>query len=66
LQSIQNDNARCTAFYAAKTGKTAKAVEKWLNTESIMDTDTAIQNGLITEVRPLVVPDGAYFHQVII
>ena len=31
-----------------------------------MDTDAALKNGLIHEVKPLTIPEGAFYHQVIV
>ena len=66
LKAVQYDDTRSAGIIAAKTGKLLEDVRGWQNTELVMDTDAAIAHGLIHEVRALVIPPDAFFHQVIV
>jgi ATP-dependent protease ClpP protease subunit len=66
LKAVQYDDQRSAAIVASKTGKPIEDVRSWQNTELVMDTAAAMAHGLIHDVRPLVVPKDAFFHQVIV
>jgi ATP-dependent protease ClpP protease subunit len=66
LKAIEENDARCAAFDLLKTGKPAKQIAEWYNTELIMTTDAALANGIIHEVRQLEIPPKSFFHQVVV
>jgi ATP-dependent protease ClpP protease subunit len=66
LKAIQFEDNRSAAILAAKTGRPVEEVREWQNAELVMNTDAAIKNGIVHGVRPLVIPEKAFFHQVIV
>ncbi len=66
LKSLRYEDNRTAEILAGKTGRSIKQVRKWQNSELVMDTGTAIQNGLISAVQPFAIPEGGFFHQVIV
>jgi ATP-dependent protease ClpP protease subunit len=66
LKAIEYEEERAAAIYAQKTGLPIEDVSKWQQGTLVMDTDAAIKNRLIKAVKPLSIPKGAFFHQVIV
>lgn len=66
LKAIAYEDKRSAEIYAEKTGRPVESVREWQNTELVMDTNAALKNGLIHGVKPLAIPDGSFFHQVIV
>jgi len=66
LKAIAYEDRRSAEIYAEKTGRPIESVSEWQNTELVMDTHGAIKNGLIHAVKPLTIPEGAFFHQVLV
>jgi ATP-dependent protease ClpP protease subunit len=66
LKAMKYDDSRTAQIYAAKTGRPIKDVRKWMDTELVMDTIVAVQNGLIQHIRPYQVPPDAFHHQVVV
>jgi len=64
LQTIEDELARSTLVYAAKTGRSQEQVRRWQENDTTMHTATAARNRLIQAVKPLVLPKGAVFQQV--
>jgi ATP-dependent protease ClpP protease subunit len=66
LASLQHDDTRSATIMAAKTGQPVQDVRAWQNTELVMDASVALTNGIISAIRPLVVPPNAFFHQLVV
>jgi len=66
LKAVQYDDNRSAGIVAAKTGRAIEDVRGWQNTELVMGTEAALAHGLIHEVRDLVIPPNAFFHQIIV
>lgn len=66
LKSLQYDDNRTASIISQKTGRQIDEVRRWQNTELVMNTERAISEGLVHEVRPLQIPADAFFHQIII
>jgi len=66
LKAVQYDDTRSAGIIATKTGKPIEDVRGWQNTELVMDAAAALTHGLIHAVRPLVIPNNALFHQIVI
>ena len=66
LKAMAYEDDRSASIYATKTGQPVEKIREWLNTELVMTTDVAVKNGLIHAVKPLVIPKGALYHQVVV
>jgi ATP-dependent protease ClpP protease subunit len=66
LKAIEYEENRAAAIYAEKTGLAIEKVSKWQQGTLVMDGDTAVKNGLAHAVKPLSIPPGAFFHQIIV
>lgn len=65
-KTIQYEDTRSADVIAAKTGKTIKDVKGWARRELMMTTNEAFSNGIIHAIQPPNIPQGAFFHQLII
>ena len=63
LRDIQYDDTRSAAVVAQKSGQPIKTVRRWQDAEVTMTTKTAVENGIVHRVAPLVIPEGAFYHQ---
>ena len=66
LKSIQLDDARSAEIIANKTAQTVESVRQWQNADLLMSTDDAIANGILHQVRPLIIPGDALFRQIVL
>lgn len=66
LKAAQYDDKRSAQIIATKTGKALQEVQTWQSTELVMDTTAAKAHGLIHGVRQFVIPQNAFFHQIVI
>ena len=66
LKSVRYDDNRTADIIASKTGRPIEEVRGWQNTELVMDTELAMRQGIVHEIRELRIPSDALFLQVII
>lgn len=66
LKAIQLDDARSAQIVADKTAQAVERVREWQTAELLMSTEDAIGNGLLHEVRPLIIPGNALFMQIVL
>jgi len=66
LRDIQYDDTRSAAMIAQKVGQPIKTVRRWQDAEITMTTKTAVENGIVHRVTPLTIPQGAFYHQVVV
>jgi len=66
LKAIDYEENRAAGIYAEKTGLSIEDVSKWQQGTLVMIGDAAIKNGLIKAVKPLTIPEGAFFHQIVV
>ena len=66
LKAIDYEERHAAGIYAEKTGLPIEEVSKWQQGTLLMDGDAAVKNGLIHSVKSLSIPQGAFFHQVIV
>ena len=66
LRDIQYDDVRSATLIAQKAGQPIKTVRRWQDTEITMTTKAAIENGIVHRVAPLIIPERAFYHQVIV
>ena len=66
LKAIEYEERRASAIYAEKTGLPIEDVSEWQQGTLIISPTEAVKNNLIHAVKPLSIPKGAFFHQVIV
>jgi len=66
LKAIEDNDARCAAFYRDKTGQESHQVSEWCDAEFLMTTELALQNGIIHSIEQFSIPRNAFFHQVVV
>lgn len=66
LKAIDYEERRAASIYSEKTGLPIEQVSKWQQGTLVMDGDLALKHGLIHAVKPLNIPEGAFFHQVVV
>jgi ATP-dependent protease ClpP protease subunit len=66
LKAARYDDTRSAGIIAAKTGLPIESVRGWQNSELVMDTDAALNHGLIHGVQGLIIPPDALFHQIVV
>jgi ATP-dependent Clp protease protease subunit len=62
--AIQHNDSWSIALVAQRTGRTEKEVAEWFKGQQIRDTDFALKNGIIEQIRSLSIPKTAEFAQV--
>ena len=64
LRAIEEEIARSATILAEKINRSEQRIKGWQTAETLMDGATAVKAGVIKRVRPLSMPQGAFFQQV--
>lgn len=66
VQFIKRHDDKTAQIIANKTGGTVESVNKWQNAEFTMDDKSALKEGFIEAICPLVIPPNAWVSHVIV
>lgn len=66
LTGIDYEDDRSASIVAQRAGRTVSEVRQWQDAEITMTTAAAIENGIVHRIAPLIIPTGAFYHQVLV